>query len=714
MNNNDLNKYRKRLLKEAALKAAVFGLSIGLFVGAILAASLWAFNFTWFVALPSAIVVAGGAFALMFFKFFKITTRELYSRVDNLGLEQRVITSIEYADNDSYIAQKLREDTSVRLAALPPKNIKLKMAKWPFIVLGIIATIAIATISVQGAVAATRLVPHQAPQTISFEQSTNTLTWDAVAGATNGYYVRIFAGTAANPIANLGGVVNATNLVLGRVIDGQWQPLQPGRYRAVIYTRGITALFYNSQAVEYEFRVYSSYHIIIQQMLSNIDTIISNVNVNTATGQEIDQAVLARVIFNNFVAVFDNHLYPDRLQVNASVASIIDFSDAFFNALDGRPPITVWFRNNNPSQSLNAGVQVTTRPTARGLNAQIHAELEIALNAFGRPALSVPFNANHIPLAPTPAPLLTIFGGWTLARNDGAPIGTREEPGLILEAVDSGVTEFFAYWLADDTLSRMLRLLRERVNRATVPASTRDNLLSAIDDLETLVWSLDTAQEQIDAIREFQQWLNDYFDSYPYEYFVFCANYGAWENGEILVTVRIRRHAFRGGLIPPPPEIAPEYGLFFWGWEIIYPENWTPPSHWEIDEDSGLGLLSTDMVLEAIAYGALEFSAVWGDAEVETDFDDDEDSEDEDESDLESDMDDIIDDALEDMEDGDPSTPPPPPPDEGFLGDNVIDGDTPFTTVLEQFLEQIRQQLADGNISDELRAILERYLAILG
>jgi hypothetical protein len=57
---------------------------------------------------------------------------------------------------------------------------------------------------------------------------------------------------------------------------------------------------------------------------------------------------------------------------------------------------------------------------------------------------------------------------------------------------------------------------------------------------------------------------------------------------------------------------------------------------------------------------------------------------------------------------------PPPPPEEGEASrDVVIDGITPYLPILEEELPGITEKLAEGNLPDDLKSLIEAYLELI-
>ena len=127
--NTKLQGLDSKLLIEAIIRSALCGITAGAaiaFAAAVVcwmseAALLWVAILTFFVA--SAI---GGV--LFYFVKFHPTVAANAKRIDRLGLDERAITMVELADDDSYIARKQREDALDKISKLEPKQIHIKIS----------------------------------------------------------------------------------------------------------------------------------------------------------------------------------------------------------------------------------------------------------------------------------------------------------------------------------------------------------------------------------------------------------------------------------------------------------------------------------------------------------------------------------------------------------------------------------------------------------
>lgn len=107
---NVIQPFKRRIVIEAIVKALVFGLLIGL---ALSLGSALIFRFVLFridflaIIITIAIGLIGSVTLgiIIYKKRFRANSAKLARRIDSLGLEERVITMIEYQDNPSYVAK---------------------------------------------------------------------------------------------------------------------------------------------------------------------------------------------------------------------------------------------------------------------------------------------------------------------------------------------------------------------------------------------------------------------------------------------------------------------------------------------------------------------------------------------------------------------------------------------------------------------------------
>lgn len=126
------DKYNSRLKAEAVVKSLLCGLAVGLGVAAVLTFIFWLtdFEYFWIGAIIGAVLIGVGT--PLFYKFmFKPTVRTAAHRMDSLGLEERVLTMTELAGDNSYIAQRQREDAQAALSSLSSSSENKTVVRMP-------------------------------------------------------------------------------------------------------------------------------------------------------------------------------------------------------------------------------------------------------------------------------------------------------------------------------------------------------------------------------------------------------------------------------------------------------------------------------------------------------------------------------------------------------------------------------------------------------
>ena len=108
-----LKGYQRKLTFEAIVKSLVLALIAGFMLCILVSIISFAtkFNAIW-VALGIWAAATVGFSVLFYFKIFRTTLDKTASRVDGMGLDERVITMLEFADSDNVIAQMQRQDTA--------------------------------------------------------------------------------------------------------------------------------------------------------------------------------------------------------------------------------------------------------------------------------------------------------------------------------------------------------------------------------------------------------------------------------------------------------------------------------------------------------------------------------------------------------------------------------------------------------------------------
>ena len=123
------SQHRKRLESEGWLKAALVSLVIGFAAMLIVAALTWAFekNGLWY-SLLALVVVAGGLTPLFYYRRFRPTDMQIARRVDQLGLEERMITMTELSGTDDFMARRQRADAQEKLKETDRRKLNFRIS----------------------------------------------------------------------------------------------------------------------------------------------------------------------------------------------------------------------------------------------------------------------------------------------------------------------------------------------------------------------------------------------------------------------------------------------------------------------------------------------------------------------------------------------------------------------------------------------------------
>lgn len=124
-----LKNYKSRLAKEGWLKAVLCGASVGFGTDILCAFAFWVFGIKlfWVCILVFAGVTAI-ATTLFYFCKFKNSRRQVASRIDMLGLEERILTMTQFENDDSYIARRQREDAMNALKSVNASFVKIAVS----------------------------------------------------------------------------------------------------------------------------------------------------------------------------------------------------------------------------------------------------------------------------------------------------------------------------------------------------------------------------------------------------------------------------------------------------------------------------------------------------------------------------------------------------------------------------------------------------------
>ena len=123
-------KQSSRRLFEATMKSLLRGMTVGFAVSFITALISWftSLNGLW-ICLATFVIVTSAVTAFLYFKKYRPTIINSARRLDSMGLEERLVTMVEFQNDNSYIAQLQRADASAALSKIESKQIKISFSK---------------------------------------------------------------------------------------------------------------------------------------------------------------------------------------------------------------------------------------------------------------------------------------------------------------------------------------------------------------------------------------------------------------------------------------------------------------------------------------------------------------------------------------------------------------------------------------------------------
>lgn len=132
---NVLIEFKKKAKKQNIIKAGLCSVAISLLFTIPFLIAFWIMDYKYKFIICAGIFIVGISvlFPVLYFKKFKYTEIQLAKRIDDLGLEERVLTMIELKDNDSFIAKKQKEDTLNVLKTVEVNDLKGKYKKQSFL-----------------------------------------------------------------------------------------------------------------------------------------------------------------------------------------------------------------------------------------------------------------------------------------------------------------------------------------------------------------------------------------------------------------------------------------------------------------------------------------------------------------------------------------------------------------------------------------------------
>lgn len=145
-----IKKYQSRLIVEGLLKSGINGLIAG-FTTTIIIKIIFLIikenGLLW--PIISGLIVAIIASLVFYFIRYRPNTKKVASRVDDLGLEERVVTMLSYENqSNSFMVEKQKKDTEVKLTSVSPKQLKLSVFTIPFIILLCLVPLTASTLTI--------------------------------------------------------------------------------------------------------------------------------------------------------------------------------------------------------------------------------------------------------------------------------------------------------------------------------------------------------------------------------------------------------------------------------------------------------------------------------------------------------------------------------------------------------------------------------------
>lgn len=151
------SKYYKKLANQGIIKSLMCGLLVGMIITLFISVALWFFDGKMFYLAFIGIII-GIATTPLFYKFvFKPTTKAVANKIDELGLEERMITMTELEGDESYMACRQREDAIKCLGSVSEGLLKLVVSV-PLIIALIVTMLSSAAITTVNALAVSGIV----------------------------------------------------------------------------------------------------------------------------------------------------------------------------------------------------------------------------------------------------------------------------------------------------------------------------------------------------------------------------------------------------------------------------------------------------------------------------------------------------------------------------------------------------------------------------
>jgi hypothetical protein len=118
-----------KLRFEALLKALLLGIVVGTVVGFVTATLTWflAFDAGLWLSIGLAVIIGALSTWIFYEKTFKPNVLDNARRLDRLGLDERLVTMVEYQNDDSYMAAVQRRDAQMQLGKIKSHDVRIKV-----------------------------------------------------------------------------------------------------------------------------------------------------------------------------------------------------------------------------------------------------------------------------------------------------------------------------------------------------------------------------------------------------------------------------------------------------------------------------------------------------------------------------------------------------------------------------------------------------------
>ena len=143
--------YYSRLAKEGFLKALFGGLIVGASVAFVAAFTFWFLGVKqYWISLILLVAAAAVTTSILYYKKFRPSTKAIAKRLDELGLEERMLTMTQLEGDDSYIAMRQREDALQAMNTLNPKLVKMMISASVIVTLSVTCAFGLGMTTVSG------------------------------------------------------------------------------------------------------------------------------------------------------------------------------------------------------------------------------------------------------------------------------------------------------------------------------------------------------------------------------------------------------------------------------------------------------------------------------------------------------------------------------------------------------------------------------------